>query len=73
MTPKFTYNDIVVVEKFAPLEFRPGERGWIVAVHPDSSGMTYRLFKPGPVYMIEFEDGEAVQLEECYLKRAAEV
>lgn len=64
---KFTYSDIVRVKSNAPVEFRPGARAWIVAVFAAENAPTYRSFAPGPVYTIEYDGGDAKDIEELFL------
>lgn len=69
MTPKFTYDDIVVVGNTAPKEFRPGEKAWVVGVFSDRSKDKFSWLPPGVVYLVEFEDGEAIDVNEDFLRR----
>jgi hypothetical protein len=68
---KFTYDDIVEVSPTAKLEARRGERGWVIAVKTQDKriGSYYEGFPAGVVYLVEFEDGEAIDLHEDDLER----
>jgi hypothetical protein len=65
--PQFTYDDIVFVRPDAPAEFRPGSRAWIIAVIDVRVPGQYEWLPPGQVYMIEFEDGDAIDIVENLL------
>lgn len=68
MASKFTYDDTVRVVASAPIEFRPGATAWVVGVFEGAEVPKYRSFKVGPVYCIEFEDGQAIDVEEEFLE-----
>lgn len=70
MSGRFTYDSQVRVSVGAPAEMRPGEKAWVVAVLEAEKVPTYREFKPGVVYTIEFEDGSAIDVEEELLEFA---
>lgn len=67
---KFTYNDIVTAVEGSELELRPGEKGWICGVYEKAERAKRFIDKygSGAVYLMEFEDGEAVQAHESQLK-----
>jgi hypothetical protein len=70
MSSQFTYDDTVIVSLVSPKEMRPGARASIVAVLKADKRPTYRSFRPGVVYTIEFEDGTTIDIEEEFLERA---
>lgn len=61
---KFTYDDIVKATKAAGQSARPGEKAWVVAVLENRVHFPLKHFKPGVIYTVEFEDGEAVEVHE---------
>lgn len=68
--PKFTYDDIVSVLPGAPVPARRGSKGWIIAVFPTRQGRpgsAFEGFPDGPVYTVEFEDGETAELHEDWV------
>jgi hypothetical protein len=69
MNHKFTYNDIITVKPSAPIEFSPGARAWVVALHDASEGGYFARFPLGNVYTIEFEDGSSTEVHEMFLDR----
>jgi hypothetical protein len=69
MTSQFTYNDILVVDDDAPAEFRPGERAWVIGVFVDREKDKFDWLPAGVVYTVEFEDGEAIDMNEDILRR----
>ena len=71
----FTYDDIVRVRKGAPESLRPGARAWVIAVfdrREDRPGKYFDMFPDGTVYMIEYEDGVAVNVHESDLQADSE-
>jgi hypothetical protein len=71
MMGKFTYDDIVRVRKDAPERLRFRARAWVIAVfnaHEDRPGAYFDMFPEGTVYMIEYEDGDAVAIHESDLE-----
>lgn len=68
MQPRFTYDSEVRVTRNAPQEMRPGKRAWVVAIKVGKNFPTYREFKSEVVYTVEFEDGSALDIEECFLE-----
>ncbi len=68
---KYTYDDIVMVRKDAPLEFRPGDKAWVIAIHEDRPGNKrwgYPDLPEGVVYLVEFEGGDAIGVHESNLE-----
>ncbi|MEM6538196.1 MAG: hypothetical protein AAF668_10765 [Pseudomonadota bacterium] len=65
----YDYGDWVRVIDTAPRSLRPGETGSVIAILEGRKVPTYRTFKSNLVYMIEFEDGEAIDIEDLYLER----
>lgn len=66
----FDYNDFVRVIETAPHSLRPGQSGSVIAILEGSKIPIYSSFKSKLVYMIEFEDGDAIDIEDLYLERA---
>jgi hypothetical protein len=68
---KFDYNDVVRVVSHGDEKFRPGATAWVVAVFEKKPpGQHFASFPDGAVYMIEFEDGEAIDIPEAMLEPA---
>lgn len=67
---KFTYDDIVRVSLHAPCQDRRGQRGWVIAVKTEDKrkGEYFEQFPAGTIYLIEFEDGEAIDVHEADLE-----
>lgn len=66
---KFDYGDVVRVVQDAEGRFRPTSIAWIIGVFPEKpSGAHFDSFPDGPIYAIEFEDGEAVDIPEGLLE-----
>jgi len=65
----FTYDDIVTAKPGAPNELRPGQRAWVVGITEakDRRGANLKRFPTGTVYLIEFEDGSAIDVAEADL------
>ena len=72
MAPKFTYNDIVIADKNASKEFRPGEKAWVIGVFSDRAKDKFSWLPDGVIYTVEFEDGEAIDVNEDILHRCEE-
>ena len=70
----FTYDDIVRVKADAPAELRPGERAWVVGIAADEErhrrGSHFDQFPVGTVYLVEFEDGDALDIHQSMVERA---
>ena len=64
MNTKFTYDDTVMVCVNADSKFRPGSKGWVIGVFPDREKDIFDWLPEGVVYTIEFEDGEAIDVNE---------
>ena len=72
--PKFTYDDIVLIQKASGLPGRIGARAWVIAVFPERSsrpGSAFDRFPDGPIYTVEFEDGSSAEMHEDWLAREA--
>ncbi len=65
---RFTYSDYVTVRSDAPIKFRPGTQGSIIAVFEDRESLPFPDFPAGTVYMIEFEGGDAIDIHESMLE-----
>ena len=57
------YDDLVEVRADAPKEYRPGQRGSVIGVLKGTKIPTYRKFESDVVYTIEFDDGEALDID----------
>lgn len=70
----FTYDDIVCVKADAPAELRPGELAWVVGITADEDrhrrGSHFDQFPVGTVLLVEFEDGDALDIHESMVERA---
>lgn len=77
---KFTYNDLVRVKSGIAYWFdvpirrtsgpRIGEVASVFAVDDERLGGPRPEFPPGPIYGIEFEDGDAIEVHESDLEPA---
>jgi hypothetical protein len=67
---QFTYDDIVVLRDTARAVERRGEKVWIIAVLEDRVRWPLEHFRPGVVYTLEFEGGEAIEVHEDEVERA---
>jgi len=68
----FAWGDIVVVRAEAPEKFRPGEAGLVIGVFdaPVISRLRYRRFEDVIVYSVEYDDGDAFDVEQKWLTAA---
>lgn len=66
---KFNYDDLVTANPGSPKELRPGERAWVCGITEpkDRRGAYLQKFPTGTVYLVEFEDGSAVEAIETDL------
>jgi hypothetical protein len=66
----FTYNDIVLVKLAAPAEMRPGQKAWVIGITSENArtGTHFKQFPAGTVYLVEFEDGDALDVHESMLE-----
>ncbi|HEY5838765.1 MAG TPA: hypothetical protein VIT19_07000 [Pyrinomonadaceae bacterium] len=75
MSNEITWGDAVIVRKNAPDEYRPGVRGSVCGV-PDVLDGPNRTEAERPIlarlYLVEFSDGEAVEIPEEYLLKEIE-
>lgn len=64
-----TYGDSVAVATTAPEQLRPGAKGSIcgVILPADRRGAHVDQFPEGTIYLVEFEDGEAIEIHEGWL------
>jgi len=65
--PKFSYDDIVVVSRDADTKYRPGFKAWVVGIFEERSGGYLSSFPDEPIYTIEFEDGDSLEVNESLL------
>lgn len=67
----FDYDDILKVSDEAPAEHRRGATAWVVGVTPPEQrrGAHFDQFPLGTVYLVEFEDGQALDIHESHLTR----
>jgi hypothetical protein len=63
----FTYDDVVRVSDQASAAFRPGAKGWVIAVITDREKIKAPQLPPGNIYTIEYEDGVSVDVHETDL------
>jgi hypothetical protein len=63
----FTYDDIVRVRADAPPEMRPGAQAWVIgiATAQERRGSHFKGFPAGTVHLVEFEDGQAIDIHEA--------
>lgn len=63
------YDDLVMIRVDAAERFRPGAKGWIIGITPpeERRGAHFEQFPEGVVYLVEFEDGEALELHDSWL------
>lgn len=67
-----TYDDTVRVRMTAPLRERRGALASVCGVTPPAQRREghWEQFPPGTVYLVEFEDGEALDVHESWIERA---
>lgn len=67
---QFNYDDVVRVSLSAPNEFRPGSKAWVIGItlNQDRHGIHFNQFTKGVIYLIEYENGEAIDIHESYLE-----
>jgi len=65
-----TYDDTVMVKPDAAERFRPGVKGSVVGITPpeERRGAHFEQFPEGVVYLVEFEDGEALDVHGSWLE-----
>jgi hypothetical protein len=65
-----TYDDTVIVKPDAAACFRPGAKGSVVGITPPEQrrGAHFEQFPEGIVYLVEFEDGEALDVHGSWLE-----
>jgi hypothetical protein len=69
---KFTWGDTVAVSPTAPSAVRPGAVASIVGVMEEPrKGAHFEQFPTGTVYLIEYEDGSALDIHESHLEPLA--
>jgi hypothetical protein len=68
----FTYDDIVRVKADAPPEMHPGARACVIGVTAEHErrGSHFEQFPAGTVYLVEFEDGDAIDIHVSMLAAA---
>jgi hypothetical protein len=66
----FSYGDMVRVATDAPTEMHPGEKASVVGITPNENklGSHFEQFPRGTVYLIEFGDGEAIDIHESMIE-----
>jgi hypothetical protein len=64
---KPTYRDVVRVRSNAPAEYRPGSTGSVIGITRNYKKLKYKNFPPGTVYLVEFDNGEAIDIPEIFL------
>ena len=66
----FTYNDTVLVRTDGPVSKRAGQKAWVIGMttQDQRDGTNFGQFPTGTVYLVEFEDGEALDIHEGQLE-----
>ena len=66
----FTWGDTVIVTSDAPAHMRPGSLASVVGVTSpqERRGSHFEQFPAGTIYLVEFGDGEALDIHENMLK-----
>lgn len=75
MENKFTWGDLIMIIKSAPLSFHPGEFASVCGFYKIISEESAKEFqcKVGDwIYIVEFSDGSDIQIAELYLKKYEE-
>lgn len=64
-----TYGDAVIVKADAAECFRPGAKASVIGITPSEErrGAHFDQFPDGVVYLVEFEDGEALDVHGAWL------
>lgn len=65
-----TYDDTVMVKPDAAERFRPGATGSVIGITSpeERRGTHFEQFPEGVVYLVEFEDGEALDVHASWLE-----
>lgn len=65
-----TYNDTVIVKPDAPAGFRPGAKAAVIGITlpGERRGAHFEQFPEGVIYLVEFEDGEALDVHGSWLE-----
>lgn len=69
---KYTWNDLVMIKKGAPVQFHPGEIGVICGMSKikfEDVAKKYHSALGNWVYTVEFGDGSDIQVPEIYLEK----
>jgi hypothetical protein len=68
---QFTYSDLVRTSDDAPQQARPGNKASVIGIttQPERRGSHFEQFPPGTVYLVEFEDGHAMDVHESHLRQ----
>jgi len=66
----FAYGDLVRVKTDAPAGMRPGRMASVVGITSEDakSGSHFDQFPAGTICLVEFEDGEAIDVHESMLE-----
>lgn len=66
----FTHAGTVLVKSGAPAEMRPGQMASVIGITIDGErvGSHFGRFPAGTVYLVEFEDGDALDIHESMLE-----
>lgn len=66
----FTYGETVLVKTDAAPELRPGHLASVVGIttERERSGCHFDQFLSGTIYLVEFDDGKAIDVHENQLE-----
>jgi hypothetical protein len=65
---KFTYNDIVRISADVRHGYGPRRKAWVVGIHDARAEPRFGIFPAGLVYIVEYEDGTSVTIQEDHLE-----
>jgi hypothetical protein len=72
MSMEITWGDTVLVAQDAPAEFHPGLGGSVCGMRDQPAyleGLEEESTVSGGLYLVEFSDGEAIEIPEKYLRK----
>lgn len=72
MSDEITWGDTVIVAAIAPREFRPGERGSVAGFREPKHSEKSSASTDPKLVLVEFSNGEAIEIPDRYLVKSLE-
>lgn len=72
----FNWGDVVVIKLIAPERYKPGFQGSVCGIRSIDSVEVSKQFDQmlgSELYLVEFNDGETLEVPKCYLTLSNEV